>query len=285
MDRRLLLKAQKNEMTEYTLYSILAKKTKDPENKKILESISHDELKHYNILKKISGVDVSPSVIKVRVYSFFASFLGFMFIIHLMEKGERFAKKIYEQDRGNVAKALWLDEQKHEKTLLAMLEDGRITYASSVLLGLNDAIVEFSASLSGLTLALGNTFIIGIIGMISGISAAMSMAATEFLSSKEDSDINLKKPAKGAVYTGISYILTVSALVTPYFVFREPFYAILTMLLEAVLIIVFYTFYMSTAKGQSFSRRFSEMIAISLGIAGISFFIGWLVKTFLGIAI
>ena len=58
-----------------------------------------------------------------------------------------------------------------------------------------------------------------------------------------------------------------------------------TMLCIVVLIIFFFTYYISVAKSLPFKKRFIEMAGISLTVAGISFLIGLLVKQFLGIDI
>jgi VIT1/CCC1 family predicted Fe2+/Mn2+ transporter len=52
-----------------------------------------------------------------------------------------------------------------------------------------------------------------------------------------------------------------------------------------VLIIFIFNYYISVAKDYDFKRRFGEMAAISLGVAGISFLIGVLVKQFIGIEV
>jgi VIT1/CCC1 family predicted Fe2+/Mn2+ transporter len=49
-------------------------------------------------------------------------------------------------------------------------------------------------------------------------------------------------------------------------------------LASAILVILCFTFYISVAKSLSFWRRFAEMAAISLGVAGISFLIGLLIR-------
>jgi VIT1/CCC1 family predicted Fe2+/Mn2+ transporter len=51
----------------------------------------------------------------------------------------------------------------------------------------------------------------------------------------------------------------------------------------AVFIIFVFNYYISIAKDYNFKRRFLEMATISLGVAGISFLIGVLVKLFIGI--
>jgi VIT1/CCC1 family predicted Fe2+/Mn2+ transporter len=51
----------------------------------------------------------------------------------------------------------------------------------------------------------------------------------------------------------------------------------------AVLIIFLFNYYISVAKDFDFKKRFGEMAAISLGVAGISFLIGVLIKQFVGV--
>ena len=49
------------------------------------------------------------------------------------------------------------DEERHEQKLLAILDEERLQYVGSMVLGLNDALVELTGTLAGLTLALQNT--------------------------------------------------------------------------------------------------------------------------------
>ena len=56
-------------------------------------------------------------------------------------------------------------------------------------------------------------------------------------------------------------------------------------LLAAVLVIFLFTFYLSIAKDLPFWRRFVEMLAISFGIAAISFVIGMVIRTVLNVNI
>jgi len=58
-----------------------------------------------------------------------------------------------------------------------------------------------------------------------------------------------------------------------------------SILFIAILIIAGYNFYISIAKDLKFRRRFLEMALISLGVAAISFTIGFFVKNFFGIEI
>lgn len=62
----------------------------------------------------------------------------------------------------------------------------RLSYMSSVVLGLNDALVEFTGALAGFTLALNEPRLVALTGSITGVAAALSMAASEYLSTKSD---------------------------------------------------------------------------------------------------
>jgi len=167
-----------------------------------------------------------------------------------------------------------------------MLSDSRVEYASSIVLGLNDALVELTGALAGLTLALRNGKIIALTGTIIGFAASLSMAASAYLSAKEESNKNsYKTPLRGAFYTGITYLITVIVLITPFLLLSNVYYALTTTLIIAILIIAFYTFYISTAKNLKFWRRFLEMALISLTVAAISFGVGLLLRYYMGIEV
>ena len=129
-----------------------------------------------------------------------------------------------------------------------------------------------------------NTRIIALSGLITGISATLSMASSEFLSAKSE---GRPDAFKSCIYTGIAYLLTVALLVLPYLIFpaSQYLYALGTMLVIVVLIIALFNYYISVAKGLKFKSRFLEMACISLGVAALSFVVGLLVKNVLGVDI
>ncbi|HLC73338.1 MAG TPA: VIT1/CCC1 transporter family protein [Candidatus Nanoarchaeia archaeon] len=273
---KLILRAQKNEITEYYIYSKLANKIKEENNKKILKKIANDELKHYNIWKKYSKKEIKPNFFRVYWYIFLSSVLGLSFGLKLMEKREKLAKEVYKKIDGKFPLTSFIkDEHGHEKKLLNLIKEERVEYAGSIVLGLNDALVELTGALSGLTFALQNGKIIAITGFITGVAASMSMAASEYLSSREDDN---KTPKKSAIYTGVAYIATVLLLILPYLLLDNIYLSLGIMLSIAILIIAGYTFYISTAKELKFGRRFLEMVVISITVAIISFLIGLIIR-------
>ncbi len=278
-----ILAMQKGEITEYHIYKKIGAVQKDPHNREVLNRIAMDELGHYGIWKQYTNQDVEPNTLRIWFYYLIARVLGITFAIKLMEGVE---KRAQEYDKTLIHKipgiqTILTNEETHERELIALIDEERLKYVGSVVLGLNDALVEFTGTLAGLTFAIQNTQIIAVVGLIMGVAASLSMGASEYLSQRSDG--GPADPVKASVYTGVAYILTVALLILPFLVFSNPYYAIMVTLLGAVMVILLFTFYISVAKDLPFWRRFAEMLVISLGIAAISFVIGVLIRTVLNI--
>ncbi len=279
-----LLIAQRNETTENKIYDYLSRSTRDPKNKKVLKDTSNEELGHYNIFKKYTGKDIKPNKLKILKFILLAKLFGLTFAVKLMENGEKGAQKNYEKIlKISEARRIINEENGHEKRLIGMINEERMNYVSSIVLGLNDALVELTSSLAGLTLAIQNSILIGITGFIIGFAASLSMAASGYLQAKEERGV--KNPKKALMYTGAAYILTVLALITPYFIFNNIFVCLTIMLGIAIIIILAFTYYTSVARDENFRKKSSGMIFISMGIAGLTFFIGFIVRVLFNIQI
>jgi VIT1/CCC1 family predicted Fe2+/Mn2+ transporter len=118
-------------------------------------------------------------------------------------------------------------------------------------------------------------------GFITGIAASLSMAASEYLSTK--SEESSRDPFKASAYTGSAYVITGLFLIFPYVIFTNYYFCLGFTLFNAIIVILIFTFYVSVAKDIPFWKRFSEMAVISLGIATLTFFIGFFVRMFLKI--
>lgn len=281
-----VLRMQKGELTEHYIYEKIARRTKDAGNRQVLERIAAEEKAHAEIWKTYTGEDVKPSKAKIFWYTMISRIFGFTFALKLMENGEDNAQVVYDRIAAEVPEAeqISADEKAHEAALLDMLDEEKLRYVGSMVLGLNDALVELTGTLAGLTFALQDTTLIALSGLITGISATFSMASSEFLSARSE---GRKDALKSCVYTGIAYLVTVALLVLPYLIFDAAHYAYAlgTMILIVVAIIAGFNYYISVAKGLSFKKRFGEMASISLGVAVLSFVVGLLVKQFLGVDI
>ena len=282
--REIIIKMQQNEMTESAIYEKIAKFAKGEENKETLLRLAREERAHYEIWKKYTGVEMKPEKAKVLKFTLIARILGFTFAVKLMEKGEGNAQEEYALLTDEVAESIHIrqQEEEHEHALLAMLDEERLRYVGSMVLGLNDALVELTGSLAGFTFALQNTRLIALSGLIIGISATFSMASSEFLAARSE---GRSDALKSCTYTGIAYLITVVLLILPYLLLGSSQYiaALVCMLAIVVLIIAGFTFYTSVAQDQPFKSRFLEMALISIGVAVVSFVVGILAKNLLGV--
>ncbi len=281
--RKKILLFQETEITEYHIYKRLAKRIKSVENAKILDAIAEDELRHYNGWKEYTKEEVQPRWFFVWFYYLVSMLFGFTFGVKLMEMGEEKAQVNYEAVSKVIPQATQYqdEEDKHEHQLIEMLDEERLQYAGSVVLGLNDALVELTGALAGLTLALQDVKLIALSGLITGIAASLSMAASEYLSTR--SEKTSKHPVRAAIYTGIAYIITVTLLILPYLLFENFYLDLAIALTTAVIIIAVFNYYISVAKGESFRERFMEMAGLSLSVAAFSFVIGYFIRQWLGI--
>ncbi len=279
-----LLQNQQDEINAYTLYGRIAALLKDAENRSTLLQIAQDEMKHYLRLKEVTGQGLKPQRYRVLLNLWFVRIFGITFGIKMLERTESRGIASYGQIDVDLEfmDEIVRDEERHESELIEMLNEERLKYIGSIVLGLNDALVELTGALAGYTIAFQNTKLIFLTGLITGISASFSMAASEYLATKHEGGADA---LKSAFYTGMAYVFTVIFLVLPFTLLHNPFVCLAVTLFVAVMIIAAFNFYISVAKGYDFKKRFLEMASISLGIAGISFLIGILIKKFIGVDI
>ncbi len=280
----IIKKMQQNELTESAIYEQIAKFAKGDENKDVLHRLAQEEKAHYEIWKKYTGIEMKPQKGKVFRYKLLARFFGFTFAVKLMENGEEAAQEEYALVAEEVEESAFIrqQEKEHEEALLEMLDEESLQYVGSMVLGLNDALVELTGSLAGFTFALQNTRLIALSGLIIGISATFSMASSEFLAARSE---GRDDALRSCSYTGTAYLITVILLIAPYLLFGSASYipALICMLLIVILIIAGFTYYTSVAQDQPFKSRFWEMALISVGVAVVSFVVGILAKRFLGV--
>jgi VIT1/CCC1 family predicted Fe2+/Mn2+ transporter len=282
--KQFILKLQQNEVTDRAIYLNLAKREKKQSEKETLQRIAEEEGVHCEIWEKYTNKKLTPQKLKVWLYAAISFILGYTFAIKIMEKGEKDVQYIYSNLAQEVPEAeqILKDEEIHEQALIDLLDEERLQYVGSMVLGLNDALVELTGTLAGLSFALQDNRLVALSGLITGISATLSMASSEYLSARSEGNTNA---LKSSLYTGIMYIFAVVLLVLPYLVLPSDQFvpALMIMLVIVVAIIFSFTYYISVAKDLPFKKRFLEMAVISLSVAALSFGVGILVKQFLGI--
>ena len=284
--RKQILKIQRSEINGHHIYKHIARMLPEGQNREIINKLSREELGHYRVWKRYTQHEISPNALTIALYSLAARILGFTFAIKLLERDEESAQISYAEIAHHIPEAdeIRKVEEEHEEQLLAMLDEERLRYVGSIVLGMNDALVELTGALAGLTLAFQNTSLIALSGLITGISASISMAASEYLSTRAEKSSE-KHAGRSALYTGLTYIITVALLIAPYLIWDNYIFCLAITLIVAVVIIALFNFYVSVARGEKFFKRFLEMSGISLGVAALSFLFGFLIRQWLGVEI
>lgn len=274
---------QQGEIDSHAIYSRVAKSVKDA-NRPVLERIAADELGHARVWETYTGAVCRPNRPKVWFYTTLARLFGFTFTVKLLESGEVADQQVYaalEAEVPEVAKVR-ADEARHEQELIGMLDEERLKFVGSMVLGMNDALVELTGALAGFTFALRDTRLVALAGLITGISATLSMTSSSYLSAKADED---PQALKSSLYTGTMYLATVALMVLPFLVLPTGmvYWALGAMFAVVVAIIAGFNFYIAVAKDLDFRKRFLEMFVLCVVVTGVSFAIGTLVKHLLGI--
>jgi VIT1/CCC1 family predicted Fe2+/Mn2+ transporter len=285
--RTALRRQLRNELTEALVYARLAQRQAEGPNRDLLLRIAGDERRHAEQLAAMLGEKARPDRFKAMREILVARVFGLTFGLKLMEKGEQRAGDSYRAFAEDLPELVKIaeDEDAHENDLLSMLDDERLTYMGAIVLGLNDALVELTGALAGYTFALNGSRLIAITGLITGLAAAMSMAASAFLSARANGETSAseKHPGKTACYTGIAYVCTVVILILPYLLLPNVKIALAVMLASALGIIALFNFYLSVAKDAPFRRSFLEMAGISTAVAAVSFGIGFVLNHTFGV--
>lgn len=272
---------QKGEITEHFIYEKLAKSVKDPHNQSVLQRIAKDELGHHDLWQQYTGEKAHPSRFKIWLYYLVSRVFGLTFGIKLMEEGEEKAQVAYAEIANFVPAAsdVARDEHRHERQLIRLIDEERLRYTADMVRGLNVALVELTGTLAGLTLALPDSGLIVLVGLITGTVMVLSVASTEYLATKSGEGGH--SPFKAALYGGLTNIVTFLFLLFPYLIFDNVYLSLGVMIFNAIVVVFLFSFYISVAREISFRKRFSEMVLLSLGVAALAFVIGYLARMFL----
>jgi VIT1/CCC1 family predicted Fe2+/Mn2+ transporter len=274
---------QKDEVDSSLVYQRLAERIGGP-NGEVLARFSRDEARHALAWQAYTQQSFKPRKLRVGWILFLARVLGFTFIVKFFEKGEFEATKAYKELESEIPDAAKIraDEERHEKALMGMLDEERLKFVGAMVLGMNDALVELTGALAGFAFAMRDGKIVALAGLITGVSATLSMMASSYLSAKAEGDPAAKK---SALYTGAMYLGTVALMVAPFLILPsdQVFVALALMFGIVVLIIASFNFYISVAKDLHFKERFWEMFLICVGVCVVSFGIGQVAKSLLGV--
>ncbi len=279
-DTKDLTNFAKDEALAYQLYKMVANRQKKIEHRNTLNAIAEQEKLHLEKFNQELGTNITVedySKRKYKRYKLIFKLLGSIFTLRLFEKGEEKGRVKYAKyiEAYPILQEIVNQEKNHANQLSDILKDEKLLYASSIVLGMNDALVEMSGAIAGYTFALADTKQIGIVAAITGVAATLSMASSEFLSAREGEHPH---PVRSSLYTGLTYLVVVTLMIIPYLLFSNKFVALGVMLGTVVTIIFVFNLYTSIAKKQSLWKNFGIMVIIALGVSIVSFLIGLLIN-------
>lgn len=276
-----MVKLLKECVLYYEVLRVIKSKVRNKDNQIIMEKIMQIKAHQISLLN-INNHKLKANIIIINIYVFMSKIVGYTFIVRwLNKKSTRKNLKINDEI---IAKEVQVNNKKCTDLGNQIKDEDRLQYVGAIVLGLNDALVELTGTIAGLTFALVNTRLTALAGIVTGISAALSMAASNYLAERAN---NSQDAFKSSIYTGVAYSITVILMVTPYLIFPDTMYvyALLTMLAVVIFIIFIFNYYIYIAKGEPLIKNFVTMASLSLTVAFIAFIIGLLAKRFLGIDI
>jgi VIT1/CCC1 family predicted Fe2+/Mn2+ transporter len=293
------------------IYGELAAKEKNGHLKRILGRLSEDEKRHMRFWEGISGTylhrQISVSALtraKVRVFMLLRNAFSIAFVNRLMERNERAVLGRYgcilsagllkERDATRI-RAIMSDEASHGKRLggdVASYEEN-INHIRSVILGLNDGIVEVMAAIAGFAVLAQSHLTVVLVGAILGISGTLSMAGGAYLSSKSEmlldgnsgSDENGRSPLSEAMYTGLYYLSGAIIVVAPFIFGFSGFVGIGISILLAAIVLSIASTLVAVISRTSIVKRVFEMLAITLTASALTILLGLVLKTRFGVSI
>lgn len=279
-----------DEFKDLAVYKELLKIETSKDFRDILKSLIEHEENHYNFWLLLSSKkNFSVNKFEVWFYKIIRKILGLTFTAKLLELHEKDSINEYKQFLKVAPKQLQQEiekiiehEEEDERKIIAQIKEGQVEFMSSIILGLNDGLIELTGALVGFSFAFVNHNMVALTGLITGIAASMSMAASSYMQARHEEGKDAKK---SATYTGISYITVVLILVSPFLIFSNIYMSLGLMFIFIVLILVSISYYTSVLFDRKFTSQFLEMFMFSMIVAFVSFLIGFSLKNITGITV
>ncbi len=277
---------------QYRHYRILTELEKIETNKKfkkILQKFAEHELNDFEFWKQFEEKkEFKINPLTISAIKMMRKILGLTFVVKYLEKEEKgllehykeYASQIKDPKQKAKIKQAIEHEIQHEHELIAQIKEERVEFISSIILGINDGLIELTGALVGFTLALQNNILIALTGGITGIAASLSMASSAFMQANYEPG---KNPAKAALYTGMAYIIVVTLLVIPFLITTTIPAALIILGLIVATVITAISYYTSILFERSFAKQISQMALFSMGTAAITFVIGLLLRHWIAV--
>lgn len=279
-----------NQYRDYVIYAVLSERESNPEFKRILEELIGHEMEDYRFWRDLSPRKEFRVGAPIRIaYRLIRRVLGLTFTARLLERREKEMIRQYRElldrvsdgrIRAGIAKILE-HENLHESRLIGQVREQKIQYLSSIVLGLNDGLIELTGALVGFSFAFRRTAVVALAGAIAGIAATLSMSASAYMQARHEAG---KEPLRAAAYTGAAYLAVVALLVLPFASIGSLYPAVGAMGAIVLAIIGGASFYSAVILEQRFSSQLAQMILFTVGVAAVAFVLGQLLRSATGVS-
>lgn len=279
-----------NQYRDYVIYAVLSERESNPEFKRILEELIGHEMEDYRFWRDLSPRKEFRVGAPIRIaYRLIRRVLGLTFTARLLERREKEMIRQYRElldrvsdgrIRAGIAKILE-HENLHESRLIGQVREQKIQYLSSIVLGLNDGLIELTGALVGFSFAFRRTVVVALAGAIAGIAATLSMSASAYMQARHEAG---KEPLRAAAYTGAAYLAVVALLVLPFASIGSLYPAVGAMGAIVLAIIGGASFYSAVILEQRFSSQLAQMILFTVGVAAVAFVLGQLLRSATGVS-
>ena len=280
--RRMLLRAQRNEITAHTVYRWLAARADDVASREVFAGLATDERRHYEMWRQRTGLDVRPDRLRVWGFLLGTRLLGATFGMRLLERGEARAQVDYATIQQEVpeAEAVMREEADHERVLLTLLDRAFLASLDTTVLGLPGALVALAGLLAGLVAARQDARLVALCGLVAGLATAAGLAASVFLARRAAGRAGAWRWALSA---GLIHVAVAAILAGPFLVLGDHRAGLALALGAGALVVALLAGYLSVARGGRFWRRFAEMAGSGLAAVVVCSGIGLAVRAWPGL--
>lgn len=271
-------------LADRALYEALASRERVPEFKETLTrlaELSSKQADFWSLRVDTKKHKVRPAKRNLRLYALMRKVLGLTLTVRYIFGREEERVSMYRsyclsctvsEDQQRIKEfAREMDE------VIDSIKEERVAFFSNIILGFNDALIELTGVLVGFSFALKDPRFIVIGGLITGLSASMSMAASAYLQARHQVG---GQPVKAALFTGISYFVISILLVMPFILAPSIPLALVFLFVIILILVACVSFYSAVVMKRKYLAQFGEILALSLGVALVAFAIGRLLDIF-----
>ncbi|MFP3132912.1 MAG: VIT1/CCC1 transporter family protein [Nitrososphaeria archaeon] len=311
-----------DELHDMLLYKKLSKIVKDKEAKEKFIMLSEVEKFHSEFFKKIMNrlsikIPKSPSNFLITIEAIFFYIFGLNLTLKLFEERESATVvnylKLYDDERltkeeKETLKRVIQDEMEHESFFKEKTESAFLKNLRDILLGINDGLIELLAAVSGFVGAYAVGFLVGIAGIVIGVSGSLSMAVGAYIASKSEGELNENKRLRrllmsrvlnapqpeaqeestakeSAFFVGFSYFIGALIPTLPYFLSLNIRADQALSYVFTIIVLAIVAFITSITTGVDYKKKILEMIGLAIAASLATFSLGLFIHYALGLKV